>query len=69
MPNSIAIINYKKCHPDQCPDGICAAALACPLKILVQEDPYDIPFANPSPCKGCSRCANACPLKAINLSG
>ncbi|MGM0688924.1 MAG: 4Fe-4S binding protein [Bacillota bacterium] len=25
-------------------------------------------MANPSACKGCSKCVNACPLKAISLS-
>jgi len=37
MPTKMALVDYKKCHPEKCDSGICAAALACSHKLLKQE--------------------------------
>jgi len=68
MPGKMAIVNYDRCCPENCDGGICAAALACSRKLLRQEAPYEAPMADPSPCKGCSDCALACPQKAIEMA-
>ena len=68
MPSKMALIDYKKCHPDQCDHGVCAAVAACKYKLLKQEAPNEIPMTNPFTCKGCGDCVRACPLKAIDIS-
>jgi len=68
MPNKTVLIDYNKCHPEQCDSGTCAAVLACPRKLLKQEAPHEPPMPDPAICRGCSECALACPLKAIRLS-
>ena len=68
MPKKTVLIDYNKCHPEQCDSGTCAAVLACPKKLLKQEAPYEPPMPDPAICKGCSECVLACPLKAIRLS-
>ena len=66
MPNPIAMVNYKKCHPEKCGNGVCAAALACPNKVLMQEAPDEYPYLNPARfCRACGECAKACPFEAI----
>jgi translation initiation factor RLI1 len=65
MPGKMALINFNKCHPQQCEAGSCAAAPACPRKLLTQEAPYEIPMTDPFSCRGCGECATACPLRAI----
>jgi translation initiation factor RLI1 len=67
MPTKIALIDFKKCFPQKCRDGICTAALACTNKLLKQEAPYEIPMPDPSLCRGCGDCAQACPFKAIKV--
>ncbi|MFC2018713.1 4Fe-4S binding protein [Chloroflexota bacterium] len=67
MPGKMALVDYNKCHPEECEDGICAAALACPRKLLQQEAAGQIPMPDPALCKGCGDCARACPLQAIKL--
>jgi hypothetical protein len=37
MPYPRAVIDYKKCQPKKFGNGICAAAAACPQKVLKQE--------------------------------
>jgi len=68
MPNTMITLDYHKCRPDLCNAGVCAAAPSCPLSIIEQEELFGFPMANPSACKGCAKCVNACPLKAISLS-
>ena len=46
MPSKIAIVNYNKCDPTKCKDGICQAIIACPKKVIKQEEPYEAPFIN-----------------------
>lgn len=68
MPYPRAVINYQKCQPDKCSNGVCAAAEICPQKVLKQEAPYELPMARPSKfCKGCAKCNQACPAKAISI--
>lgn len=67
MPRKMAVVDYNKCRPEQCDSGKCPAALACPQKLLKQEEPYQAPMPDPSICKGCAECVRACPLKAMKL--
>ena len=67
MPKQMVAVNYNKCRPQSCDSGICAAALACPHRLLIQEEAYQIPLPAPSACPDCARCVLACPLKAIEL--
>ncbi len=36
MTRKLALLAYNKCRPETCEDGICAAAQACPSKLLKQ---------------------------------
>jgi len=68
MPSKMALVDYKKCHPEKCDSGVCAAVLACSHKLLKQiEGPYEMPMTHPSLCQGCGDCVRACPLKAIEI--
>lgn len=67
MAGKLALVDYRKCDPCNCDKGVCVAALACPRKLLKQESPFEVPMANPSPCRGCGDCAGACPLSAIRV--
>jgi translation initiation factor RLI1 len=68
MPSKMALVDFSKCRPQSCPDGICVAAQACERKLLRQEAPYQPPMPDPSVCKACGDCVQACPLKAIVIS-
>ncbi len=63
----MALVEFAKCHPEQCEGGLCAAVEACPRKLLKQETPNDIPMTDPMLCRGCGDCARACPAKAIKI--
>ena len=67
MAGKIALVDYRKCDPGRCEQGICAASLACPRKLLTQEAPYEVPMTDAFPCKGCGDCAHSCPLGAIQV--
>lgn len=68
MAGKLALVDYNKCRPGDCEDGICLAARACERKLLIQEASYEAPMPNPSLCRGCSDCVRACPLKAVQIS-
>ena len=65
MLRKMALVDYNRCHPEECDGGSCAAALACPRKVLKQETLGEIPEPDPFLCRGCGDCAVACPLRAI----
>ena len=68
MPKKIAYVEYGKCHPEKCDQGICLAALECEYKSLIQRSPYEAPETNPAKwCRSCAKCVQACPLKAIRM--
>ncbi len=67
MAMKAALVDFNKCFPENCPSGVCAAALACPRKLLQQEAHYEIPMPDPSLCQGCGDCVRACPSRAIRL--
>ena len=68
MPGKMALVNYRKCRPAECDNGICTAALACSHKLLRQENPYETPMPDPSICRGCGDCVRACPLQAVEIA-
>ncbi|MGP8080263.1 MAG: hypothetical protein ACLPVI_07105 [Dehalococcoidales bacterium] len=68
MTGKIILVNFAKCHPKNCENGICKAAGACNYKLLKQEKPYEIPMAASFICRGCGDCVRACPLKAIVIA-
>lgn len=68
MPSKVALIDFNKCRPDTCENGICKAAQVCKYKLLKQEKPHEIPITDPFICKGCGDCARACPLNAIEIA-
>lgn len=67
MPSKTALVDFAKCHPEECEAGICLAAAACTHRLLKQEAPYDVPMMEASVCGGCGDCVRACPLKAIRI--
>jgi translation initiation factor RLI1 len=67
MTRKVALLDFQKCRPEKCEDGICAASLVCPSKLLHQESPYTVPLPEPSACRACGDCTRACPQKAIQL--
>jgi len=67
MPGKMALIDFAKCHPEQCDSGVCISVSACSHKLLKQEAPYEIPMTDSSICQGCGDCVRACPLKAIKI--
>ena len=67
MPKPRVVADHRNCQPEQYDEGICLAVLVCPHKILGQEAPYEMPDPNPAMCVGCGICAQACPLKAIQM--
>ena len=66
MPR-LLVLDYKKCRPEECNNGICQAVQACPLDILFQEQPYEKPMMYTPICKGCLDCVRACPHDALEL--
>ena len=69
MARKMALVDYNKCHPEECDNGVCAAAQACTLNLLQQDAPYEMPMADPFSCRACGDCVRTCPLKAIKLTG
>jgi translation initiation factor RLI1 len=67
LTRKMALLDFAKCSPGSCAGGICAAALACPSRLMKQEAPYYIPMPEPFACRACGDCARACPQKAIRI--
>lgn len=67
MPSKMALVDFPKCRPEKCGDGVCIAAQACLRRLLEQEQPGEIPMTDPFICQGCADCARAYPLKAIRV--
>ena len=65
MPRKIAIVNYNKCDPKECKEGICQAVSACSKKVIKQEEQYEPPYINASLCSGCYECISYCARNAI----
>jgi len=69
MQQKMALVDYNRCHPGKCEGGVCAAAEACPGRLLHQEAPYTAPMPEPFACRACGDCVRACPLKAVMITG
>ncbi len=68
MPKRIAVVDYSKCRADECDSGVCAAAMQCEYGNLAQENLDEAPEVNPAKwCRGCAKCVNACPFKAVRM--
>ncbi len=67
MPKKMVMVDYSKCDPRQCPEGICLSTQECANSVLTQEEPYEMPDINPAMCVGCGLCVPACPLKAVQM--
>ena len=67
MPQPKIAVDYQRCDPESCNDGICAAAKVCQKKVLRQEEPGEMPDVYPSLCLGCIDCISECPRGAIQL--
>jgi translation initiation factor RLI1 len=67
MLKKMALLDFSKCKPEACADGVCAAAQVCPSKLLRQEAPFSVPLPEPSACRACGECVRACPQKALQI--
>ncbi|MFC1957430.1 4Fe-4S binding protein [Chloroflexota bacterium] len=67
MTGKIAIVDFNKCHPEECENGVCQAAQACSRKLLKQDAAHEPPMTDPALCRACGDCLRACPLKAIQI--
>jgi ferredoxin len=67
QPRLKVSVDYVKCHPQSCKDGVCAAIPECPAKLWKQERPYDVPYPIPGFCQECGTCVDSCPEKAIKM--
>jgi len=67
MSKPKAMIDYSKCHPERCDTGVYAAVAKCPLKVLKQDAPWEVPYTLQDFCVGCGKCSIACPFKAIKI--
>ncbi|MFP3879499.1 MAG: 4Fe-4S binding protein [Dehalococcoidia bacterium] len=60
-------VDYGKCHPERCDEGVCIAVLQCPNRLWRQEAPYDLPYPIPGFCQDCGICVESCPMGAISM--
>jgi NAD-dependent dihydropyrimidine dehydrogenase PreA subunit len=64
---NMALVDFSRCRPERCEDGVCLAAKACRSHLLSQEQPGEAPMTDPTLCRACADCVRACPLKAIAI--
>jgi len=64
MPGKMTLVDFSRCHPEDCEDGICPAAEVCPRKMMRQEKPGQPPMTDPVACRACADCVRACPEKS-----
>lgn len=67
MPKPKVVLDYSKCDPTYCDQGICAASRVCKKKVLRQESPGEMPDFFPNMCLGCSDCLSECPRGALQM--
>jgi translation initiation factor RLI1 len=67
MSKKVALVDFRRCHPESCDHGVCVAVPACPSKLLKQEEPYSPPMTEPFACRACGECTRACPRQAIKI--
>ncbi|RCK72696.1 MAG: hypothetical protein ANABAC_1230 [Anaerolineae bacterium] len=67
MPKRAVFLNYQRCEPQNCEQGVCRAALLCKRHVLQQPQPYEAPELNAEMCLGCALCTTACPSKAVQV--
>ncbi len=67
MPKRMVVLNYQKCDPQFCQDGVCQAALLCKRKVLSQIAPHETPELNSEMCLGCAVCTTACAGQALEV--
>jgi len=67
MTKKMALLDFAKCRPESCDGGVCAAAQACPSRLMKQEAPYEAPMPEPFACRACGDCVRACPQQAIRI--
>lgn len=63
----LVVVNKDKCAPEKCASGKCVATYSCGWKVLLQENPYELPVINLRRCLGCARCTFICPLGALEV--
>jgi translation initiation factor RLI1 len=67
MPKKVALVDFRKCRPQACADGVCVAVRLCPSRLIQQEEPFSVPMTEPFACRACGECTRACPQQAINI--
>jgi len=60
-------VDYKKCDPNRCLNGVCLSVVECPRKVFKQEDPYDPPYIVSGFCQECSKCVEVCITGAVKM--
>jgi translation initiation factor RLI1 len=67
MPNQTSVVDYDRCQPLQCDNGICNVVGACPHGFLFQEKAFELPEPRPGACVGCGICTQACLHDAVRM--
>lgn len=65
MSKPKAVVDPELCRPELCPGGVCRAIRECDRRIIKQEAPNEVPYADFDLCRGCMKCFTACPVRAI----